>query len=92
MNTTLQAPDGSIVQVDLSTKESDLKSLYILFYRTGNNPRPQEKYFLLPRLTDFRDIIDTFKTYCTNCGYRFVKIEKFLSDMAEDERRARQVS
>ena len=89
--TEIQRIDAALQLTKESERESDLKSLYILFYRTGNNPRPQEKYFHMPSM-DFRDLIDTFKSYCTNCGYRFVKIEKFLSDMAEDERRARQVS
>lgn len=67
-----------------------LKDLYILYYRSQVNPRPSEKYFEIPNVIDFRDVITRCKSYCTNLGFRFVKVERFLSDMIEDERKARQ--
>jgi hypothetical protein len=64
---------------------SSLKNLYILFYRTGNNPRPLEKYFEISNPTsDMRMVINKCKDYCDQTGFRFVKVERFLSDMDED--------
>lgn len=84
--------DMSLPQpIKLIPHESNLKDLYILYYRSQVNPRPSEKYFEISNVTDFRDVITRCKSYCTNLGFRFVKVERFLSDMVEDERKARQV-
>jgi hypothetical protein len=69
---------------------SPLKNLYILFYRTGNNPRPLEKYFEIENPAgDMREIINKCKDYCDQTGFRFVKVERFLSNMEDDIRKVR---
>ena len=71
------------------TSGPEMKDIYTLWYRTGGNPRPLEKHFVLKDTKDFRDVVSRCKSYCDNCGYRFVKVERFLSDLAADEILAR---
>jgi|HubBroStandDraft_3_1064219.scaffolds.fasta_scaffold140780_2 hypothetical protein len=86
--TEVQRMEAAVILT--APKEFNVKDLYILYFRSRDNPRPSEKYFEIQDVKDFRDVITRCKGYCTNMGYRFVKVEKFLSDMAEDERKARQ--
>lgn len=82
--------ERTIAAVELPKPFSPLASLYILFYRTGNNPRPLEKYFEIPNSSgDMREIINKCKDYCDQTGFRFVKVERFLSNMEDDIRKVR---
>ena len=70
----------------------DLKDIYVLWFRTGANPRTQDRNFHIPLskdLKDFRDVISRLKDYCDKCGFRFVKVERFLANMEEDEAKVR---
>lgn len=89
--TEIQRAEAAVLLTTPQILGSNLKDLYILYYRSQVNPRPSEKYFEIPGVTDFRDVITRCKTYCSNCGFRFVKVERFLSDMNEDERKARTI-
>lgn len=82
----------ALIETTPFKEQANLRDLFILYFRSRDNPRPSEKYFNIPAVTDFRDVITRCKEYCTNMGYRFVKVERFLSDMAEDEKKARQSS
>jgi hypothetical protein len=76
----------------VTEKKIDLSDIYVLWFRTGANPRTQDRNFHIPRtdkIKDFRDVISRLKAYCDNCGFRFVKVEKFLSNLEEDEAKVR---
>ncbi len=59
-----------------------LSHVWILFYRTGMNPRPQEKYF--EKSGTMQDAVSYAKRYCELLNYRFVHVQKFISDFDED--------
>ena len=85
---SLAIPNSS--QITNEALPLTLKDLYILFYRTGNNPRPLEKYFEISNPAgDMRMIINKCKDYCDQTGFRFVKVERFLSSMDDDILKAR---
>lgn len=68
-----------------SQERTNLGALYILYYRTGMNPRPQEIYF--QRNGTFQEVVAYAKYYCEKLNYRFVIVKKFLTDVEEDLRR-----
>ena len=68
-----------------SGKLSGKKNLYTLFFRAGNNPHAMSKHFFLSG--DLRDVVIRAKKHCDTLGYRFVRIEPFISDLAADERK-----
>jgi hypothetical protein len=61
---------------------TSLSHVYILFYRTGMNPRPQEKYF--ERHGNLQNAVAYAKRYCELLNYRFVHVQKFISDFDAD--------
>lgn len=74
-----------------SPSTHDLSDIYVLFYRTGMNPRPLEMHFSFPEgASDFRKVVERAKRFCDACGYKFTKVEKFLISLEEMERKARQ--
>ena len=66
-------------------KLTEKKNLYTLFFRAGNNPHAMSKHFFLSG--ELRDVVIRAKKHCDTLGYRFVRIEPFISDLAADERR-----
>lgn len=67
-----------------------LNDIYVLFYRTGMNPRPLEMHFSFPEgATDFRKVVERAKRFCDTCGYKFTKVEKFLISLEDMERKVR---
>ena len=65
--------------------EENKKNLYTLFFRAGNNPHAMSKHFFLSG--ELRDVVLRAKKHCDTLGYRFVRIEPFISDLAADERK-----
>jgi hypothetical protein len=61
---------------------ASLSHVWILFYRTGMNPRPQEKYF--EKAGTIVDAVAYAKRYCELLNYRFVHVQKFISDFSEE--------
>jgi hypothetical protein len=79
MNTS--ASDSSLPAPAVPLRTS-LSNVYILFYRTGMNPRPQEKYF--EKEGDLQSAVVHAKRYCEILNYRFVHVQKFISDLGDE--------
>lgn len=60
------------------------KALYTLYYRKGNNPHAMTKNFYFAG--SLREVVERAKKHCETIGGRFVRIEPFVSDLAQDER------
>ena len=80
---TSSAPAPAVLHQ--SQDKSNLGVLYILYYRTGMNPRPQEIYF--QRQGSFQEVVAYAKYYCEKLNYRFVIVKKFLTNTEEDLQR-----
>lgn len=80
-STDLEVVQGNLpgLPAPLSTS---LSHVYILFFRTGMNPRPQEKYF--ERQGNLQSAVAYAKRYCELLNYRFVHVQKFISDFDDD--------
>lgn len=61
------------------------KNLWTLYFRAGSNPHAMTKHFFLEG--DIRDVVTRAKKHCDTLGYRFIRIEPFISDLALDERK-----
>lgn len=64
--------------------DSPFANLFVLYFRWGSNPHTQSKYFR--HEGSFQDSIARGRRHCELTNLRFIKVEKFLSDFAEDER------
>ncbi len=62
-----------------------LDTLYVLFYRHGSNPHTQSIHFSFPG--EFKKAIDRGRKFCDVTGYRFIKVEQFLTNLDEREKR-----
>lgn len=60
-------------------------TMYVLYYREGQNPHPQTKYFNLKG--EFRQVIARVKRHCELMHMRFINVRPFLSNLDDDERR-----
>lgn len=75
------------------TKVTDsLDNVYVLYYIHGNDRTVKELYFRFNYLSDdLRDIkraaIDRGRSFCDKRAWRFVRVEKFLSDLDEIEKK-----
>jgi hypothetical protein len=64
---------------------TDNKPIWILYYRQGNAPMPQTKFFQMNGT--WRQVVDKCKDHCTKLNMRFVRAEPFMSDLRADEQR-----
>lgn len=79
----------SLEGIHRSAAEMNMEDLYVLWYRTGMNPRPLTMNFYFHNPSgDFRNIVERSKRFCENTGYKFTKVEKFLSNLEALERKA----
>ena len=62
-----------------------LESLHVLFYRHGNDPRTQSINFSFPGT--FKGAIDRGRRFCETMGWKFIKVEAFLTNLEEKESR-----
>jgi len=69
----------------LPSVDPTISTMYVLYYREGQNPHPQMKYFELKG--DFRTVISRVKRHCELMNMRFINVRPFLSNLEEDERR-----
>ena len=64
----------------------NLKNIYLLFYRSGNNPSPLFVATEFPPDWSLNRIVSRCKDHCTNMNYRFVQVKKFFVDLDRAER------
>lgn len=69
----------------LPSVDPAVMTMYVLYYREGQNPHPQMKYFNLKG--EFRNVINRVKRHCELMHMRFINVRPFLSDLQEDEKR-----
>jgi len=65
--------------------DPNVSTMYVLYYREGQNPHPQMKYFELKG--EFRQVISRVKRHCELMNMRFINVRPFLSNLEDDERR-----
>jgi hypothetical protein len=62
----------------------EINFLYILYYRTGNNPHAMVKHFKFNG--DLRGAMDRARRHCETTNLRFVRVEPFLHTLDEEEK------
>lgn len=81
MTTTKTLPQ----QTDSTTiSPENKKFLWVLHYRKGNNPHPMTKQFFCEG--ELRSVVERAKKHCETVGERFVRVEPFITDLAQLER------
>jgi len=60
------------------------RNLYVLFYRQGQNPHPQELHFYYGSF-DMRVVVERVKRHCECMNYRFVNVRPFFTDLDKEE-------
>lgn len=69
----------------LPSVDPNVSTLYVLYYREGQNPHPQQQFFELKG--DFRSVISRVKRHCELMNKRFINVRPFLVDLDEEEKR-----
>lgn len=64
--------------------DANFSDIFVLFYRFGSNPHTQSKQFR--HSGNFQDAIARGRRHCELVNLRFIKVEKFFSDLGEEER------
>lgn len=83
MSTQPGLPD--VLKSPTSRDESKV-ILWVLHYRQGQNPSPMQKNF--ESAGTIARIVDRAKRHCDAMGYRFIKVQPFLSNLQTDENQA----
>lgn len=65
--------------------DASLKTLWVLYYRQGQNPHSQAKYFELPNDMPLQQVVARAKRHCEIMNLRFTNIRPFLSDISKEE-------
>lgn len=83
MSTTAVSPAKAASPNDALKKL--LSNVFTLYYRKGNNPHPMVKNFY-SNGKDLQEHVRIAKQHCESTNLRFIRLEKFISDLREDER------
>jgi len=89
--TTFSAPpyDSTIgglpVPTSILSTAARLENLHVLYYRQGSDPRSQHLNFSFQGT--FKEAIARGRNFCEKMGWRFVKVEQFLTNLEEREKR-----
>jgi hypothetical protein len=58
--------------------------VFILHHTGGKNPHAMAKFF---KASDLQSAITRGKRYCENLRLRFIRVDPFLTDLDEEEKR-----
>lgn len=86
---TLGLPSSTFLENPTPAKPltlSPLDTLHTLYYLHSNNPRSQSINFQYNG--SFKEAINRGRTFCEKMGWRFLKVEPFLTDLDDREKRA----
>ena len=78
----------SLIQTEEASKPltlAPLENIFVLYHLHGNNPRSQAIYFQHPG--PFKVAIDRGRKFCEKMGWRFLKVESFLTNLDDREKR-----
>ena len=70
---------------DIKESKDSKKSMFALYFRTGNNPHAQFRFFFAEG--EFRSIIERCKKHCELMNYRFVTCCPAIIDFDTEEKR-----
>ena len=59
--------------------KSELESLFVLWYREGRDPRGKPLHFRFSGT--IHQAIAKTKSYCEQMGYRWIRVDPFLTDL-----------
>lgn len=59
---------------------------YVLYYRSGNNPSPMQKFFLFKG--DLQKAIRRGQHHCEVLGTRFISVRPFITSLENEEKRS----
>ena len=65
----------------------DLRDMYTLHYRKGQNPFPMSKNFVYTKTRDMAKIVEFCRDHCERIQGRFIRVVPFLADLAQDEQK-----
>lgn len=71
-------------QIAAKVGQTEPKILYLLFYRQGNNPHPQFRFFY-HQSKSMNVIAERAKRHCEVMSYRFVHVTPAIIDMDHAE-------
>lgn len=75
-----------VLESGAQSKSAPLETLHILYYRHGNNPHTQSINFTFD--DDFKQAIARGRTFCERMGWKFIKVEPFLTNLEDREKRS----
>lgn len=85
MTTAINIKQDDSLGLDPGSPSKPLKSLFMLYYRTGNNPHPMQIFFFAEG--PINQIIERAKRFCDNTNKRFHFCIPAIIDLDAEEKK-----